>query len=193
MDRHRVHTAAGVSHSHSVAQAMGCDSSGPVDRRDRHSINHEVVNSRSKAQSAANFESSGLVDRINSINHEVEDLHSATQDAVGSDSCRPVDRIDISPAYHKVDGVHSAAQGAQLGSDSSGSGEREDTGYVHTDINDAYGAAQDILGCNPSRPDSSDSAQGAQKSSGPENSGDSNYIHTEINDSYGAVQDALGY
>ena len=50
------------------------------------------------------------------------------QDGMGCDSTRPVDthRIDSSPARHEVDDVHSTTQGA-MGSDSSGSGEREDT------------------------------------------------------------------
>ena len=73
-------------------------------------------------------------------------VHTGVSDSANSSG--PVDRIDSSPARHEVD---NAAQNA-MGSGSSGSGEREDTGYVHTDINDSYGAAQDILGCDPSQP-----------------------------------------
>ena len=122
MDSNRDHTEAGISNFHSAAQgAVGCDSSGPVDRRGRNTVCHEVDSSQNGAQNAAN-----------------------------SDSSRPVYKINSSPA-NEVDDVPSAAQNA-MSSDSSGSGEREHTLYVHTDINDAYGAAQDILGCDPSQP-----------------------------------------
>ena len=171
VDRNRVHTAAGVSDSHSEAQdAMNSESGG--EREDTGYVHTDINDSYGAAQDILGFDpSQPAVEREDngssvSVDNNNSSL-SADPDLSGNGSSEPVDREEDSP---------------DVSNDS------------HTEDQDATSepVTVDRQDSNPVDIHSSDSAQGAQGSSGPEN-GDSNYIHTEINDSYGAVQDALGY
>ena len=176
VDSNKVHTAAGVGDSHSAGQdAIGGDSSGSGKREDTVNIHTDINDSYGAAQDILGYDSSQPVVERKDIGSSVSNNFSLVySDLSGCNSSGPMDREECNSncsndshtedqdalrhALSKPDERHSnsvdvhssySAQGAQ---GSSGPENGEDSNYIHTDINDAYGAAQDILGCDPSQP-----------------------------------------